>query len=116
MVKINEKDYKKIENFCKDYGVEIFQSEKDTFCLSHVSLRDDQILDYWNEYQEEKIDFGNEKWCKKLTVDRISDLLKYKVIFDEESKKEREKIVNDTWNLAVSMQKMRSMAEKARGK
>jgi hypothetical protein len=53
-----------------------------------------------------------EKNSKRLSIDRIADLLRYKVVFDEESKKEIEKIVNDTWNLACSIQKMRMMRDR----
>jgi len=53
-----------------------------------------------------------EKNNKKLTVRRIADLLRFRTPLNEESIGLIEKIVEDDWELACSIEKMRTLAKK----
>jgi hypothetical protein len=48
-----------------------------------------------------------EKNSKRLSVDRIADLLRFQVPLNEKTKELIEKIIEDNWNQAILMEKIR---------
>ena len=51
---------------------------------------------------------------KKITYERIADLLRFQIPLNEKTKELIKKIVEDCWNLACSWQKIRDMMERIR--